>query len=280
VQPLHLEFQPPLDAERLLGFLAPRALPGIEEVDARAYRRPREGVELRIEGSVVTVVQGRWAEPVTGIAGRARSLLDLDADPDAVRRSLRGDPLLSGLVARHPGVRVPGAFDGFEVAVRAVLGQQVTVAGATTLAGRLVRTFGGFPSADTLAEADLAGVGLTRARAAALRSLGRAVADRVVRLEPGADVAALLEVPGIGPWTAAYVAMRALRDPDAIPLSDLGLRRALERLGVDARPAAVAARAERWRPYRAYAAMHLWGSLSESGQRTERIRLTKTVPNT
>jgi AraC family transcriptional regulator of adaptative response / DNA-3-methyladenine glycosylase II len=256
VEPLRLDFQPPLDAERLLGFLAPRVLPGIEEVEGRAYRRPREGVELRIEERAVTVVgEGE-------IVGRARSLLDLDADPDAILRSLRGDPLLGGLVARHPGVRVPGAFDGFEVAVRAVLGQQVSVAGATTLAGRLIRAFEGFPSAEALADADLEGVGLTRARASALRALGRAVADGVVRLDPGADSAPLLELPGIGPWTAAYVGMRALRDPDAIPLSDLGLRRALERLGVDARPAAVAARAEGWRPYRAYAAMHLWATLS------------------
>jgi AraC family transcriptional regulator of adaptative response / DNA-3-methyladenine glycosylase II len=257
VEPLRLDFRPPLDAERLLGFLAPRALPGIEEVDGCAYRRPRDGVELRVEERAVTLVGG-----LDGTVDRARSLLDLDADPDAIGRSLRGDRLLADLVACHPGVRVPGAFDCFEVAVRAVLGQQVSVAGATTLAGRLIRAFAGFPSPADLAEADLEGVGLTRARASALRALGRAVADGVVRLEPGADGAALLELPGIGPWTAAYVAMRALRDPDAIPLSDLGLRRALERLGVDSRPAAVAARAEGWRPYRAYAAMHLWTTLS------------------
>ena len=144
-----------------------------------------------------------------------------------------------------------------------MLGQQVSVAGATTLAGRLIRTCGGFPSAPELAEADLAAVGLTRARASALRALARAVADGAVRLEPGAETAPLLELPGIGPWTVAYSAMRALRDPDAIPLSDLGLRRAMERFGLDSRPEAVAARAEGWRPYRAYAAMHLWASLSE-----------------
>jgi AraC family transcriptional regulator of adaptative response / DNA-3-methyladenine glycosylase II len=170
--------------------------------------------------------------------------------------------MLAELVARQPGVRVPGAFDGFEVAVRAVLGQQVSVAGATTLAGRLIAAFGGFPSPAALADSNLQGVGLTRARAAALRALARAVAEGAVRLEPGADSAALLELPGIGPWTAAYIAMRAFRDPDAIPLSDLGLRRALERLGADTRPGVLAARAEGWRPYRAYAAMHLWTSLS------------------
>ena len=255
VEPLGLEFRPPFDAQRLLGFLAPRALPGIEEVDGVAYRRPRDGVEVRVEGHSVTMVRG-----VPGAVDRARSLLDLDADPGLIGSALRGDPLLAGLVARRPGVRVPGAFDGFEVAVRAVLGQQVSVAAATTLAGRLIRAFGGFPSAPALAESGLEGVGLTRARASGLRALARAVADGAVRLEPGADVAALLELPGIGPWTAAYIAMRALRDPDAIPLSDLGLRRALARFGADARPAAVAARAERWRPYRAYAAMQLWVS--------------------
>jgi AraC family transcriptional regulator of adaptative response / DNA-3-methyladenine glycosylase II len=257
VIPSRLDFRPPLDAGRLLAFLASRALPGIEEIDGRSYRRPREGVELRADARSVTVL-GRAPDVIQ----RARSLLDLDADPTAVGRVLRRDPLLADLVARRPGVRVPGAFDGFEVAVRAVLGQQVSVAGATTLAGRLIRVFGGFPSPTELADNHLGGVGLTRARALALRALGRAVADGAVRLEPGGDSAALLELPGIGPWTAAYVAMRALRDPDAIPLSDLGLRRALERLGVDARPAAVAARAEAWRPYRAYAAVHLWTSIS------------------
>ena len=254
--PVALDFRPPFDSRPLLAFLAPRALPGVEEIDGRSYRRPADGVEVRVEERSVTLAQG----PPEAVR-RVRSLLDLDADPDAIGQTLCEDPLLADLVARHPGMRVPGAFDGFEVAVRAVLGQQVSVAGATTLAGRLIRACGGFPSAGALAEADLDGVGLTRARASALRALAAAVAGGVVSLEPGAESSALLELPGIGPWTAAYVAMRALRDADAIPLSDLGLRRALERFGVDARPAAVAARAERWRPYRAYAAMHLWVSL-------------------
>lgn len=253
-----LSFRPPLDKAQLLGFLAPRALPGIEEVTGNAYRRLREGIEARLGEDGVQVTGGRPGTPQ-----RLRSLLDLDLDPAPVAETLRRDPLLAGLVRRRPGARVPGAFDGFEVAVRAVLGQQVSVLGATTLAGRLIRTCDGFPSPADLAEADLVGVGLTRARAEALRALARAVAAGRVRLEPGADPSALLEVPGIGPWTAAYIAMRALRDRDAIPLSDLGLRRALERLGADARPAAVAARAEGWRPYRAYAAMHLWASLSD-----------------
>lgn len=253
-----LSFRPPLDRAQLLGFLAPRALPGIEEVTGNAYRRTREGMEARLGEGGVRVTGG-----LPGTPDRLRSLLDLDLDPGPVAQTLCRDPLLGGLVRRRPGVRVPGAFDGFEVAVRAVLGQQVSVPGATTLAGRLIRTWGGFPSPAELAEADLTGVGLTRARAEALRGLARAVAAGSVRLEPGADPAALLEIPGIGPWTAAYIAMRALRDRDAIPLSDLGLRRALERLGADARPAAVAAEAERWRPYRAYAAMHLWASLTD-----------------
>ena len=253
--PVSLDFRPPFDARLLLAFLRPRALPGVEEVDGCTYRRPREGVEVRVEGHAVTLERG-----AAGVVERARSLFDLDADPDRIGPALRGDPLLAGLVARSPGVRVPGAFDGFEVAVRAVLSQQVSVPGATTLAGRLIGAFGGFPSAAELADGDLSSVGLTRARASALRGLARAVADGAVRLVPGADAAALLELPGVGPWTVGYIAMRALRDPDAIPLSDLGLRRALERLGEDGRPAAVAARAERWRPYRAYAAMHLWMS--------------------
>ena len=258
MEPCRLSFQPPFDVRRLFGFLGPRALPGIEEIDRRVYRRPREGVELRVDERSVTVIG-----PASDVLDRSRSLLDLDADTATIERVLGGDRLLAPLVARQPGLRVPGAFDGFEVAVRAVLGQQVSIAGATTLAGRLIGAFGGFPSPAALADSDLEGVGLTRARASALRALGRAVAEGDVRLQPGADSAALLELPGIGPWTAAYVGMRSLRDPDAIPLSDLGLRRALERLGADARPAAVATRAEGWRPYRAYAAMHLWASLFE-----------------
>jgi AraC family transcriptional regulator of adaptative response / DNA-3-methyladenine glycosylase II len=254
---VRLGFEAPYDAEQLLGFLGARAWPGVEEVsvDSRTYRRvsSNRGVELRIGPESVEVTKV-WAE------APARSLLDLEASPAAIALVLDRDPLIRPLVRRRPGLRVPGAFDAFEVALRAVIGQQISVAGATTLAGRLRRAAGSLEPA-VVAEADLTRVGLTSARSKAVRALARAAADGRVRLEPGAPPEALLELPGVGPWTAAYIAMRALREPDAIPLSDLGLRRALKQLGADTSPAAVSRLAENWRPYRAYAAMHLWASL-------------------
>jgi len=173
---------------------------------------------------------------------------------------------------------VPGAVDGFELAVRAILGQQVSVAGARTLAGRLVAALGEplaephgslthtFPTPERISRADLGGLGLTGGRIVALRALARAVSEGGVALDRGADwegtVSRLQELPGIGPWTAAYIAMRALGDPDACPVADLGLRRALERRGLAGDPKNVAARFDAWRPWRAYATHHLWASLA------------------
>jgi len=199
---------------------------------------------------------------------RCRQLLDLDADACAINAVLAADGLLAPLVAARPGLRVPGTYDGFELAVRAVLGQQVSVPAARTLAGRLAGRFGTrlempdrspsvlFPSPADLAGADLSGVGLTAARQATLRALAAAVASGTLELDHGADpeetAARLGELPGIGPWTIAYILMRAVGDPDAFPAGDLGLRRALDGLGSST------ARADRWRPWRAYAAVHLW----------------------
>ena len=181
---------------------------------------------------------------------------------------LAADGLLAPLVTARPGLRVPGTYDGFELAVRAVLGQQVSVPAARTLAGRLAGRFGTrlqmpdsspsvlFPGPADLADADLSGLGLTTARQATLRALGAAVAEGTLELDHGADpqqtAARLAGLPGIGPWTISYILMRAVGDPDAFPASDLGLRRALERLGGSA------AHADRWHPWRAYAAVHLW----------------------
>jgi AraC family transcriptional regulator of adaptative response / DNA-3-methyladenine glycosylase II len=203
------------------------------------------------------------------VVSRCRQLLDLDADPAAVTAALTTDEVLAPLVRARPGLRVPGCYDGFELAVRAVLGQQVSVRGASTLTGRVAARFGTelaepgdgpvlvFPGAAELAEADLSGLGLTTARQATLRALATAVASGGLALDRGADpeqaAARLLELPGIGPWTVSYILMRAIGDPDAFPGTDLGLRKALASLGCDAR------RAERWRPWRAYAAMYLWG---------------------
>jgi AraC family transcriptional regulator, regulatory protein of adaptative response / DNA-3-methyladenine glycosylase II len=200
-------------------------------------------------------------------------LLDLDADPHAVDEALANDPMLRASVERRPGIRVPGAVDGFELAARAVLGQQVSVAAARTLAGRLVERCGkpltvargalthAFPDAAAVADADLDGLGLTGGRMRTLRALAHAVADDGLVIDPVADRddvrRRLLALPGIGPWTADYVAMRALGDPDAFPATDLVLARAL---GTDG-----AARAEQWRPWRAYAAMHLWSTATTKG---------------
>jgi AraC family transcriptional regulator of adaptative response / DNA-3-methyladenine glycosylase II len=209
-------------------------------------------------------------------AERATRLFDLKADVEAIAGHLGNDPALRRVLARRPGLRVPGCWDGFELAVRAVIGQQVSVRGATTLASRLVERCGEelpeeraapgltrlFPTPERLARADLSGLGLTGARRRSLRALAEAVLAGRLRLAPGADPQAareaLLALPGIGPWTAEYVALRGLGDPDAFPASDLALRRALERGGRRPSVEALARRARRWSPWRAYAAMALW----------------------
>ncbi len=276
---LRLAYRGPLAWRELLAFLGARATPGVEEVVGDAYRRtfdagggavgrlevrPRSGddaLELRLDVPAVA--------PLYGLVQRARRLFDLDVDPRAVARVLGRDPVLRRSVRARPGLRVPGAWDGFELAVRAILGQQVTVAGATTLAGRLAAAFGArvpegalapalthiFPTARALATAKVERIGLPKARADAIRALARAVEGGLV-LEPGteeATTAALMAIRGVGPWTAAYVAMRALGATDAVPDTDLGLRRTLGTHDV-------AARAEAWRPWRAYGAMHVWST--------------------
>ncbi len=211
----------------------------------------------------------------------ARDLFDLDADPAAIARVLRRDPLLAPLVEAAPGRRQPGSADAAELAARAVLGQQVSLEAAITLAARLVAAYGEplerpvgsvthlFPSARALAGADPEHLAMPDARRRALLGLCAALAAGELVLDPGADREEarrrLLALPGIGPWTADYVMMRALGDADALPATDLGLRRALERLGEDASPAALLRRAEGWRPYRAYGAQYLWSVLERPG---------------
>jgi AraC family transcriptional regulator, regulatory protein of adaptative response / DNA-3-methyladenine glycosylase II len=264
----------PYHVPSVLGWFAARAVPGLESVAGGTYRRT---LRLPHGGALAEVTPGGdrvglrlvLADPRDQAAAvhRCRWLLDLDTDPAAVDTRLAADPLLAPLVAARPGIRVPGAAGGFELAVRAVLGQQVSVPAARTLCARLVAALGEpfgagwrlFPGPAAVAAADLTGIGLTRARSATLRGLAAAAAAGTVILDPPAgDLpaagAALLALPGIGPWTAAYVAMRALGDPDALPATDLGLRRAATALGIGDLPG----RAERWRPWRAYAAMHLW----------------------
>jgi AraC family transcriptional regulator of adaptative response / DNA-3-methyladenine glycosylase II len=283
---LKLPFSPPYDWAAMAAFLAPRAIPGVEQVEPDRYRR---SVALERATGVVEVrpVPGQnhllaaiWISDVSALAAvvaRLRRLFDLDADILAIDAHLARDARLAPLVRERPGLRVPGAWDGFELAVRAVLGQQVSVRAATTFAGRLAAAHGQaldlaglpgdgpdrlFPTPEAVGGAELTAIGLTRARAATLNALGRAMAaDRnLLRAYETLEETALklTALPGIGPWTAQYVAMRALREPDAFPASDLGLLRAMETSEGRPSPAALSATAEAWRPWRAYAALRLW----------------------
>ncbi len=283
---VRLAARTPFDGTRLLEFLAVRAVAGVEEVVDGSYRR---SLDLPHGTGVITVTPA--ADHVVGAfrlddlrdlnaaVARTRRLFDLDADPTSVDAALETDAVLRPLVARRPGLRVPGHPDGTELVMRAVIGQQVSVAGARTVAIRLTRRFGKpldaptgsithrFPDAETLATVDAAEYPMPRARGEALRAVAVAIADGDLVIDSGADRdelrARLVALPGIGPWTAEYVLMRAVGDPDAFMPTDLGVRRAFEANGLDARPRAVVERAEAWRPWRAYANAHLWASLSE-----------------
>ncbi len=284
---LRLPYRAPFDADGLLAFLALRAVPGLEEVRAGAYRRslrlPHGGgtVELRpVDGHVSARYRLDDLRDLAAAMQRSRALLDLDSDPHSVVEVLGQDPRLGALVRETPGRRVAGHVDPHELAIRAVLGQQVSLRGARTLAARLLGSCGeplrrplgtvthSFPTAQALAHTDPDRLAMPRARRRGLLSLAAALARGELALDAGADRAQarrrLLALPGIGPWTSEYIAMRALRDPDAFPASDLGVRHALQRLGHDGRPAAAAKLAESWRPYRSYAVAHLWASLHPS----------------
>ncbi len=284
---LRLCYRPPFDFAAMLAFLGKRAMPGLERVTTHSYERlagsadaplrltvtadpPRSELHLRIDG----------ADPraIPDLVHRVRRLFDLDADLTPVQRAFASEPLLARGIAERPGLRVPGGWDGFEIAVRAILGQQISVAGATTLAGRLVHKFGTacaivgdgfdrlFPPPEALRDAALESIGLPRARAASLRALAAAVAEGDVDFSAGQRlddfVTRLCAPPGIGTWTAHYVAMRALGHPDAYPAGDLVLRQALgDGSALSARECE--ARSQPWRPWRAYAVLHLWHLSSE-----------------
>ncbi len=251
-----LPFQAPYNWPALVAFLSPRAIPGVEEISAERYRRNVSGGSVEVRpamGQPHLVVNFRGLRPSTDKAERLHRMFDTAAPIGDIERRLAKSSRLRATVARQTGLRVPGAWDSFELTVRAVLGQQVTVKGASTLAGRLVERFGErvthgflFPPPDALAEADIAAIGLPRARAETLRTVAQAFAST----HPPKTTEELRQLKGIGDWTAQYVAMRAFRDPDAFPASDLGLIKAA---GPD-----VARQAEQWRPWRAYAAIHLW----------------------
>ncbi len=289
---LRLEFRPPFAWESLLSFLRGRAIPGVESVDGGEYRRTvRLGPHVgwlsvrRADGEMPALFASLSTSLVPRIApivARLRALFDLDAEPDAIAEHLRKDARFTPMLVRTPGLRLPGAFDPFEMSVRAVLGQQVSVKGARTLCGRLVAAFGRsaergdgspaelhafFPTASELAAVsieELCAIGLPQSRAATLVGLATEVATGRMDLTGAAPMeetlAALQALRGIGPWTAQYVAMRALRWPDAFVAGDLGVRKALGAPTLRA----VEAMGQRWRPWRGYAVMHLWNSLSLS----------------
>ncbi|GAA2721843.1 DNA-3-methyladenine glycosylase [Cellulomonas aerilata] len=305
---LRLRHALPYDAAGWFDHVAHRAVPGLERVDARRDGGPRRvtrlvaapGGPVLVEvgvsddgGQVHAALRLARLDDLGGVVARLRRWLDLDADPSAVDAALADDALLGPLVAARPGLRVPGTVDPFELAVRAVLGQQVSTTGARTLAGRLVAELGAdgpvasdglrvFPTPQAMADAGpdrLRTLGLTGARAATLAALAAAVADGLP-LDPAADRsevrAALLALPGVGPWTADYVALRALGDPDVFPAGDLVLRRALAELpggtGTGVTVPAAAAHARAWSPWRGYAAQHLWTAWAARGAATRARR--------
>jgi len=293
---LRLAYRAPIDGERMLGYLGARAIPGVEEIRDGRYRRtimlPNGPGILSLAhfgaapGYVACELQLEDLRDLTAAVQRCRRLLDLDADPEAVTGNLSSDPVLGPLALASPGRRSPGHVDGNELALRAVLGQQVSVAAARRLGARLVAAYGKplsrpdgplthcFPEAGTLAGADPAALPMPRSRALALTGLASVLASGELVLDPGAErdraEAVLLALPGIGSWTASYIRMRALSDPDAFLPSDVGVLDALGRLGAipegTPRPRAAraaAALAESWRPWRSYAVHHLWAYLEE-----------------
>jgi AraC family transcriptional regulator of adaptative response / DNA-3-methyladenine glycosylase II len=288
---LRLAFRPPSGFDDVLRFLAARAIPGVERVEADVYARtvalpsgPAAVVVGPIRGrnELSLRVVGAPATALLPLTTRVRRVFDLSSDPATIGAALRGDPLLRPLVRRRPGLRIPGAWDAFECAVRAVVGQQVSVAAGRTFVARVVERCGTtlarpmqglthlFPSAQALAEADLTGLGLVPARARTLSEVARAVADGRLALDgPAEEIrAALVRLPGVGEWTAEYVALRALGEPDAFPAGDLVLRRVAGE-GRALTPRALAERAEAWRPWRGYAAFHVWEAAASRPSRRE-----------
>jgi len=293
---LRLHYRPPFSWDLLREFLEPRLLEGIESFAGGIYRRHVAEIQTRREEAGTTFHPGVRRQPAIDLgrvhtievrhvaerdhlvlripaalasgamdyAHRVRRLFDLDADMQAIHEHLGNDPLLRRLIRRRPGLRVPGAWSGFELAIRAILGQQVSVAAATTLANRLLRRYGGhasFPTPEVLAAADAGSFGVPRARGETIRALAAAVAGGRLRFDASMDAETLdrelTSIPGIGPWTVQYLAMRARHEPDAFPAEDLVLRRHLS-VGAPLSARQCAERAEGWRPWRSYAAMHIW----------------------
>jgi AraC family transcriptional regulator, regulatory protein of adaptative response / DNA-3-methyladenine glycosylase II len=281
---LKLPYRPPYSWTQMIQFWAARSTPGLETVSQNRYQRAiaLEGHHGLLEVCAVPQQSYLLAQihfPQVSLLGsivdRLRHLFDLNAPVDEIAIHLRQDSLLQPLVDQNPGLRIPGHWDSFELAIRAILGQQVSVAAATTMAGRLVNAYGEplqipeptvlqwvYPRPEVLAAADLTTIGLTRPKAKAIAALAAKVAEQPQFLHQFQSledaVEQLCQLPGIGEWTAQYIAMRSLREPDAFPSSDLGLLRSMSRLGKPVTPVELLDRAESWRPWRAYGAMHLW----------------------
>ena len=282
--PTPLAYRPPYDWPAMLAFLAARAIEGVEAVQGGVYRRSfRDGrasglLEVSHDPQAgALLVRGHGADLSGAVLARVRRVFDLDADVAAIGEHLSRDPALAPLIAARPGLRAPGGFDGFELAVRAVLGQQVSVQAARRLAGRLAAICGPslrsehpgparvFPSAEEVAAADLQDLPMPGARKAALKAIAEAAMADPRLFERGSSleetIARLTAVRGVGLWTAHYIALRAVREPDAFPSSDVGLLRGLAGAGGQrSTPAELERRAEAWRPWRAYAAQHLWAA--------------------
>jgi AraC family transcriptional regulator of adaptative response / DNA-3-methyladenine glycosylase II len=282
---LRLPFRPPLDWAGLITWLGTRVIPGVAEVEGNTYRRtmrlPGGAAIVELE-PVETYIRCRLQlESIADLASavlRCRRLLDLDADPTSVAEVLSADTLLRPLIRRNRGLRSPGTVDGTELAIQAVMGQQVSLAAARTLTARLLHSNGNpikiahptlthlFPTAEAIAAADLTKLGVPASRRTTLTRLAEAIASGDVSLDPGADRAEVSQrlrgLPGIGEWTAGYVLMRALGDPDTFLATDLGIRKAGAMLGLGNDPKTIAAHATAWSPWRTYATHHLWSTLA------------------
>jgi len=246
---MRFRYTPPYDWDGILNFLRPRAIAGVEVIGSDFYER---------EGVRVTNDPANHALIVNAEHDRVRKMFDVDADITAIEKTFRNDKTLGPLIRKHPGIRVPGTWNPFEMAIRAMVGQQISVAGATTIMGRIASRHGVTPMSLMRARTN---PGMPQVRWDAIRGLARVVARGEMTFARGAtleeSIASLTALPGIGPWTAHYIAMRALREPDAFPHSDLGVRKAAGMIS----DRELLARAEAWRPFRAYATMLLWRSL-------------------
>lgn len=292
---VQLPYREPFAFDELLRFFAGRATPGVEVVQQGRYLRSVsvDGVNSVLDlrdggGNIMLTIHGAGTRSLLPIIQRVRGMFDLDASPHDVARVLSRDKRLKSLLGKQPGIRVPGAWDGFELTIRAILGQQISVAAATTLSGRLARRYGEslnvsvpdlseqdapsliFPRPEKLLRSRLGDLGIIRSRADTIRRVARHVMEGTISFDSAQSTddfcKSLVEIKGIGEWTAQYVAMRALKDPDAIPCSDLGLLRAFDAPDRERmKSAELKARAEAWRPWRAYAALLLWGSGENSG---------------